>query len=166
MKRQTIINSMLLSICFLLLIIVNVSAEEFEVLKGMKSVKAVFDVRAGKPKTADMQLNLIHQMFKDARIRKTAGKPEFVLVFIGPSVKLISTQTEGFSPEEKAIVGNIAKLISQMSKDGIKMEICLFAADTLGVDRASLLPEIKHVPNGWISLIGYQAKGYSLVPAY
>jgi len=28
------------------------------------------------------------------------------------------------------------------------------------------LPEIKHVSNGWISLIGYQAKGYSLVPAY
>jgi len=35
-----------------------------------------------------------------------------------------------------------------------------------GVDTASILPEIKHVPNGWISLIAYQAKGYSIVPVY
>ncbi len=27
-------------------------------------------------------------------------------------------------------------------------------------------PGIKHVPNGWVSLIGYEAMGYSLVPAH
>jgi intracellular sulfur oxidation DsrE/DsrF family protein len=166
MKRESIISSMILSVCFLLLAVVNVSAEEYEVLKGMKSVRAVFDVRAGKPKSAATQLNLIHQMFKDNRIRKVTEKPEFVLVFIGPSVKLISTQTEGFSTEEKEILGKIANSISEMAKDGIKLEICLFAAKVFNVDPASLLPEIKHVGNGWISLIGYQAKGYSLVPAY
>ncbi len=168
MKREsiTISSSLILSICLLLLAVVNVSAEEYEVLKGMKSVRAVFDIRVGKPKSAAMQLNLIHQMFKDNRIRKVTEKPEFVLVFIGPSVKLISTQTEGFSPEEKEILGKIANTISEMAKDGIKLEICLFAANVLGVDPASILPEIKHVANGWISLIGYQAKGYSLVPAY
>jgi len=166
MKRHTIVSSMILSICFLILIVVSVSAEELEVLKGVKTVKAVFDVRAGKPKALDMQLKLIHDMFKDTRIRNIAGEPEFVLVFIGGSVKLISTQTERFTPEEKEIVKHIAKRISEMSKDGVNMEICLFAADVLGVDHASILPEIKHVPNGWISLIGYQAKGYSIVPAY
>ena len=53
-----------------------------------------------------------------------------------------------------------------MSKDGVKLEICLFAAEVFGVDPASVLPEIKRVGNGWISLIGYQSKGYALVPAY
>jgi hypothetical protein len=53
-----------------------------------------------------------------------------------------------------------------MSKAGIKMEICLAAANVLGVDPASILPEIKRVGNGRISLIGYQANGYSLVPVY
>ena len=53
-----------------------------------------------------------------------------------------------------------------MSKAGIKLEICLIAARVLGVDPASILPEIKKVPNGYISVIGYQAHGYSLVHVY
>jgi intracellular sulfur oxidation DsrE/DsrF family protein len=162
----TIILGMVLSGCLLFLNAVSVFGEEYEVLKGLDSVKTVFDVRTGNPKSAAMQLDLIHLMFKDKRLRKVTEKPEFVLVFIGPAVKLISTQTEGFSPEAKEKLGKIANTISEMAKDGIKLEICLFAANALGVDPASLLPEIKHVGNGWISLIGYQAKGYSLVPVY
>jgi hypothetical protein len=46
------------------------------------------------------------------------------------------------------------------------LEICLVAAQVFGVDPASILPGIKHVPNGWISLIGYEVKDNSLVPAY
>jgi intracellular sulfur oxidation DsrE/DsrF family protein len=53
-----------------------------------------------------------------------------------------------------------------MAKDRIKLEICDFASKVFGVDPASILPEIKHVPNGWVSVIGYQARGYSLVPVY
>jgi len=36
----------------------------------------------------------------------------------------------------------------------------------MGVDPATILPEIKQVDNGWISLIGYQVKGCAFVPAY
>jgi intracellular sulfur oxidation DsrE/DsrF family protein len=85
---------------------------------------------------------------------------------MGPSVKLISKNKEGFSAEEQKGLDEIATTISKMSKDGMKLEICLFAAKVFGVDSASVLPGIKHVPNGWVSLIGYEAKGYSLVPVY
>jgi len=40
------------------------------------------------------------------------------------------------------------------------------AAKVFNVDPVSVLPEIKRVGNGWISMIGYQAQGYSLVPVY
>jgi intracellular sulfur oxidation DsrE/DsrF family protein len=53
-----------------------------------------------------------------------------------------------------------------MSKEGIRFEICMVAVKVFGVEASSILPEIKQVHNGWISLIGYQAKGYSLVPVY
>jgi len=92
--------------------------------------------------------------------------PVFVLVFIGPSVKLISKNREGFSPEDQKSLDEIANTISAMSKDGINLEICLAAAKFFNVDPASVLPEIKRVGNGWISMIGYQAQGYSLVPVY
>ena len=155
-----------LSFCFLLVAATNVLSAEYESLKGLKSIKAVFDVRIGDPKSAALHLKLIHQTFKDKNIRTVSKKPAFVIVFIGPSVKLISKNKEGFSPEEQKILDEIATTISGMSKEGVKLEICLVAANVFGVDPASVLPEIKRVGNGWISLIGYQAKGYSLVPAY
>jgi intracellular sulfur oxidation DsrE/DsrF family protein len=53
-----------------------------------------------------------------------------------------------------------------MLKEGIKLEICTIATKVFNVDASSILPGIKQVHNGWISLIGYQSKGYALIPVY
>jgi hypothetical protein len=91
-------------------------------------------------------------------------KPAFVVIFMGPSVRLISKKKEGFSPEEQKALDEIAATISEMSKDGIKLEICLFAAKVFNVDPSSICSITSS--QCWVSLIGYEAKGYSLVPAY
>jgi intracellular sulfur oxidation DsrE/DsrF family protein len=165
-KMITIIMGLVLSVCLLPVTAHNVFAEGYEVLKGMKSVKAVFDVRGAKPKSVVGQLGLIQTMFKDTGIRDVTNNVDFVVIFIGPSVKLISADTEIFSAAEKEDLKKIANIVSEMAKAGVQFELCAFAAKSLGVDPASILPEIKHVPNGWVSLIGYQAKGYELVPVY
>ena len=141
-----------------------VSAAEDEALKDISSAKAIFDVRIGQPMSALTHLKLIHQTHRDLLADKK--DPRFIVEFIGPSVKLITTNRKGFTPEDTKALDDIAATISAMAKDGIKMEICVFAAKIYNVDPASVLPEIQKVPNGWTSLIGYQAKGYSLVPAY
>lgn len=69
-------------------------------------------------------------------------------------------------PEEQKSHQQIADIISGMSKAGIRVEVCLYAAKVFGVEPASILPEIQRVGNGWISEIGYQTRGYSLVPVY
>lgn len=140
------------------------SAQGYEALKGVRSAKAVFDVRIGNPQSAALHLKLIHQTYKDLTAAKK--KPVFRIVFIGPSVKLISNNREGFTPEDNKALDGIADAVSAMSKDGIQLEICLVAAKVFKVDPVSVLPAIRHVENGWVSLIGYQARGYSLVPAY
>lgn len=165
-KKSTMSTGLILLLGFFFLTASTGNAAEYDFLQGLKSFKAVVDVRAGKAKSLALQLGLIHNMYKDASVRNVTDKPEFVLVFIGPAVKLVSTNTEGFSAEDKLMVAKIAETISAMAQDGIKFEICLIAVDLLGVDRASILPEIKHVGNGWISLVGYQHKGYGLVPVY
>ena len=53
-----------------------------------------------------------------------------------------------------------------MSEDGIKLEICQLAAYAFGVDINAIVPGLLLVTNGWISLIQYQAQGYSLIPVY
>ncbi len=167
MERKTrILVSIVVASIFMLAAVGSASAATYESLAGMKSIKAIFDVRAGNTKSAVMQLKLIHDTYKDKSIRAVSKKPSFIVAFAGPSVKLISKDKQGISPEDQKAMDEIAQTLQAMARDGIKLEVCDFAVKVFGGDPASILPEIKHVPNGWISLIGYQAKGYSLVPAY
>ncbi len=165
MKRSANIAIMsLLTVYLLIATAGNVFSEEYSTLKGLKSVKAVFDFEMGNPQNALVHLKVIHQTFKDKNLRAITKKPDFVIIFIGPSVKLVSKNRGGFTAEDQKILDEYASTISEMSKEGIKFEICLVAVKLLGVEPSSILPEIKQVGNGWISLIGHEAKGYSLVP--
>ena len=137
-----------------------------DALKGVESVKAVLDFRTGNAKMAAVLLEEIHRTFKGEEIASVTKEPEFVFVFLGPAVKLISTSREGIPAEDHKTLDTIASKISEMAKDGIKFEICLFAARMMNVDPATVLTEIKQVRNGMVSLIAYQAKNYSLMPIY
>ncbi len=163
-NSSRVIFVLFLSVCFLLITSLPVLAQEYDALKGLKSAKAVFDIRMGDPKATALHLKLIHQTYKDLVAEKKS--PVFVLVFIGPSVKLVSTDRKSFSADDQKALDEIADTISQLSKDGIKLELCLVAAKVFGVDPSTVLKEIKTVGNGWVSEIGYQAQGYSLVPVY
>jgi len=165
-RKSRIIVSIVVASVFMLAVVGSASAATYESLAGMKSIKAIFDVRAANAKSAAMQLKLIHDTYKDKGILAVTKKPAFVVAFMGPAVKLVSRDKQGFSPEDQKAMDEIAQTVREMSRDGIKLEVCDFAVKAFGGDPASILPEIKHVPNGWISLIGYQAKGYSIVPVY
>ena len=166
MKRSVKIPimSIFLMVCLLMITAGNTFSEEYGIMKGLKSVKAVFDFELGNPQSALLHLKVIHQTFKDKNIWMGKKKPDIVVVFIGPSVKLVSKNRGAFSVEDQKILDEYASTISAMANDGVKFEICLVAVKLLGVEPSSILPEIKQVGNGWISLIGYEAKGYSLVP--
>jgi intracellular sulfur oxidation DsrE/DsrF family protein len=154
---------MLIATFFLVLSSLSLtSAEEYDAMKGINSVNAIFDMRDGNLQTAAIHLNLIHDTYKELALMKK--NPVFVAVFIGSTVKLISSDHSGFNAEEQKSLKEIAGIISKMSKAGIRVEVCLFAVKLFGIDPASILPEIERVGNGWISEIGYQARGYSLVP--
>lgn len=138
--------------------------EEYEGIANLKSARIVWDERESNPKAAALHLKVLHQTYKELAAMKK--DPSFVIVFIGPSVKLISKNREGFPPEDQKSLDEIAATVSAMSKDGIKMEICLIAAKVFHVDPASVLPEVKKVGNGWISMVVLQSQGYSLIPVY
>jgi intracellular sulfur oxidation DsrE/DsrF family protein len=85
------------------------------------------------------------------------------IVFHGPAVKLISTDRSNFKKEDLEEIDKFQMMIRQMKKDGVKFEVCLYAAKVMKVDPATILPEIDRVGNGFISVVGYQAQGYSVV---
>jgi hypothetical protein len=41
--------------------------------------------------------------------------------------------------------------------------VCRYALKVLGIDPAAILPEVDQVGNGFISVVGYHAQGYSAV---
>jgi intracellular sulfur oxidation DsrE/DsrF family protein len=161
-KRKYILY-LFISIAFILYSTANSLGIEYDALKGVESVKAVFDVRVANPKVAAVHLDLIHKTFKDQNLTIRSKRPDIVVIFMGPAVKLVSKSKKGFTPEEQKHLDAIAGIISEMARDGIKLEICLAAVHLTGGDAGSILPEIKQVGNGWISAMGYQHKGYALI---
>ena len=163
---KTTLSAIALSLFLSLIFAAPGSAEDYEALKGVNSLKAVFDFRTGNPDSALIHLQLINDTYKDKTVQGMPGKPDFVVVFMDSSVKLLSSNRDGFSTEVQKKLEEMDKVISAASEAGIRLEICKFAVDFYGVDIESISPEIHRVPNGWISSIGYQAKGYSLVPVF
>lgn len=165
--RTVMIASTLFSLIILCSIVpAPAAAGEYESLKGLDSVKILFDFRDGNLKSAPVHLKLIYLTYKDKAITKITGKPKFVVVFMDKSVKLLSTKQDGVTAEEAKVRDVMAGLIKEMSKAGIRLEICDFAVKFFGGDPANIVKGIHHVDNGWIASFGYQAHGYALIPAY
>ena len=164
--REKTVTAFFLSIGLLLTLAQAGSSEDYMALEGVQSVKTVFDFRDGVPESALLHIQLVHDTYKDKAIHGNMQKPDFVVVFMAGSVKLLSSKREAFSAGEQEALDKMDQVISAMSKDGIRLEVCKFAVNLFGVDPDSISPEISRVQNGWISAMGYQAKGCSLVPVY
>ena len=139
--------------------------QESSSLVHIESLNAVIDFRKHDPKEVISYLNYVHGTFMGAK-KIAPGSHDFVIVFSGPVVKHLSTNRSGIPGEEHELLENIENLIAAMTKDGIRMEICLFATKLSGIETETILPEIDQVENAWLSLIVYQAKDYSLLPLY
>jgi intracellular sulfur oxidation DsrE/DsrF family protein len=138
-------------------------SEEYAALDGVRRVKAVFDVSLGSPQMANVVFWAVNNVYEDESVRALPEPPKAVVVFHGPAVKLISTNHKDFKESDKKALDEFANMIRRMKKAGVKLEVCLYALNVLDVDPATILPEVDKVGNGFISVVGYQAQGYSVV---
>ena len=92
-------------------------------------------------------------------------KPSFVITFRGPATKLVQTDPSQIPAEDRANASTIAgKIRALKGAEGVSsMEQCAVAVRLAGTKQENVLPEIKVVGNGWISLMAYQAKGYGYI---
>ncbi|MFP4035323.1 MAG: DsrE family protein [Desulfovermiculus sp.] len=141
-------------------------SQDYPALQNVEDVKAVFDIRSGDPENVVDHLFLVHETFQDKAVRNADSEPEFAVVFMDKSVMLLSQNRESFSPQEREMLKKADQLMTVMAEEGVTLEVCLVALDYYGVEADSIADDINRVKNGWISSIGYQANGYSLVPVY
>jgi intracellular sulfur oxidation DsrE/DsrF family protein len=157
------LTALAFSLALLVLAAMPAAAEDYVALTGVKGLDSVFDVTVGPPEMAAITFPAILDVHRSQDVRSLPAPPRTVIVFHGKAVKLISTNRKGMGKEDAEAFDKVADLIRQFKKAGIKLEVCMYAVKVLGVDPATLMPEIDRVGNGFISVLGYQAQGYSVV---
>lgn len=137
-------------------------AQNYDALEGVKGLNTVFDYGHASPEGALVIFPAIREVYQSKSVTSLPNPPSVVIVFHDAAVKFLTTDRNG-SKEENATRDKIAEEIRQFEKDGVKMEVCMYAVKVLGVNPDTIMPEIEKVGNGWIAASGYQAKGYSLI---
>lgn len=134
-------------------------------LAGVDEGRAVFLIDFTNPKKTAFYLEIIRGTHK--RLVDQGVKPDLVLVYIGETVRYLSTEPDDlldmeFGPELESVAESVKKL----NELGVRQEVCAVACDVFGVEPEHLLPGLTPVGDGFISLIGWQTQGYHLVPIF
>lgn len=141
---------------FFLAIIVPAQAgdapNDREALSGLKSTRAVFDIRVPDRERLIFNLELIKETLEGMAAQRV--KPKMVVTFRGPGVRLLTREQAA---------DEIAPLIKELKRMGVHFEVCTVATRIFKVDKATIIPDVVLVGNSLISLIGYQNQGYALV---
>lgn len=132
-------------------------------LKAVKAYDAVFDVSLGNPAEANIVFWAVKNAYEAPEVKALSKPPRIAIVFHGPAVKLLSSDKMLFTGAEWTEVEKFQNSLRQMKKDGVILEICLYAAEVMKVDKNTIIPEIDQVENGFVSVIGYQMQGYAAV---
>jgi len=139
------------------------SPQDADALSGLNEVKVAFDMQTGNSAALLKQLEVIEETRES--LIKQGVKPSFVIAFRGPATKLVQTDPSEVQADDRANARIIAGKIRALKKsEGVaSIEQCAVAIRLAGTKQENLLPEIKVVGNGWISLMAYQAKGYGYI---
>jgi len=155
---------LLVVVAFVTLISAPVLADGYDnALHGVNGYDAVFEVTQGDPKVANLIFWAVKNAYEVSELKVLKNAPKIAVVFHGAAVKLISSDKKPFNAGEWAEVEKFQGTLRQMKKAGVTLEVCLYAAKVMGVDKGTIMPEIDQVGNGFVSVIGYQMQGYAVV---
>jgi hypothetical protein len=163
MKKNITIPA--LTISFVLCLVIVVFADEYDnrrALHNISKAKTYFDVNMGIPEKLVTRLKLIDATYDQLSI--AGAHPEFVIGFRGKASRFVTRGNDYVFEEDIAAKKEVYAWIKRFKERGIPMEQCLIAAGFQNVDPKDILPEIEVVQNGYVSMIGYQVKGYAQVP--
>ncbi len=132
--------------------------DDAQAFSGLSSANAIYDVRTSDKKKLQFIFTVIRDTLREARQQNI--KTNYVASMRGPTVKLLTRTKDGNPELQKKIVA----LVGDLNKQGVRLEACGYALNLFGLEEEDLLVGIHAVGNSLNSLIGYQTKGYALVP--
>jgi intracellular sulfur oxidation DsrE/DsrF family protein len=156
-----------LSLGLLVLLMCGIASAEkpadTQALDGVSSGKIAWDINMADAEKMLLYLKVMDETYED--LKRQGVAPDMVLTFRGPSVRLITTDRSDVPIDDELHLDGIAEqLRAMLKKPNVRVEACSVATRLTGVDADTLLPGIEHVGNTFVSQIGYQAKGYAIIP--
>ena len=130
---------------------------------GAREMKMAFDLTDGGTDPLIRKLDAIETTRK--QLIEAGITPKIVLAFRGGATYYTQLDLSKVKEADRADALKIrAKLRDLAKSPGIEsLEQCNIPVQQLKIMRSDLLPEVKLVNNGWISLVAYQEKGYGYI---
>lgn len=125
---------------------------------GLTSARAIYDVRTSDEKKLQFIFTAIRDTFDEAN--QQGVKQRYIASMRGPTVKLLIRERHG----DDGLQQKTINLINELNQRGVRLEACGYALKLFGVEPEDLYKGIHPVGNSLNSLIGYQTRGYALVP--
>lgn len=132
-------------------------------LAGVKEMKIAFDITDGSPDVLLAKLNVIDLTRK--QLVAEGVTPRIVLAFRGDASFFTQTDAEKIKPAEREGAAKVAAKIRELrGAAGVDaLEQCSVPLPARKLRNEDVMPEVKLVGNGWISLVSYQQKGYAYI---
>lgn len=159
--------AMFFSLLFSLVLGFGASAAELDdrhALEGVKTGKAVFDIASGNPQAILTVLGIVDETIDG--LKRQGVEPHIVVAFRGPAVRFLSTDSGVIPPEHATTAMELADRVEKLAARGVRVEACGISTRMMKIDHAKLIKGVHPVANTFNSLIGYQTRGYALIPVF
>lgn len=152
---------------FLLLLLLPLTApaappDNSHALAGLRHARVFFDVNTGSPQKLLLRLRLIEETADG--IAAAGVAPEVVVGFRGGATLFLTRGDAYLPPDDLDFRDRIQAEVRQLKARGYRLEQCAVAVRLLKVDPRDIIAEVPLVGNGYISMIGYQNRGFAFVP--
>lgn len=143
----------------------TIAAEKYnndKALTGVRETNVYFDVNIGEPAKLLTRLHLIDVTYNQLVAAETS--PHFVIGIRGKASNFFTKDDGYVLSEDLDAKKKIAAMIEIFRQQKFQLEQCNIAAEMQNIASTDFLPQIEVVANGYVSMIGYQSKGYAFVP--
>ena len=125
---------------------------------GLTSTRAIYDVRSNDEKKLQFIFKVIRDTYDGAT--QQGVKQTTIVSMRGPTVRFLVRGRQGDKVLQQETVG----LINELTERDIRLEACGYALNLFGLEPEDLYAGVHAVGNSLNSVIGYQTRGYALVP--
>ena len=131
-------------------------------LKNVVQPNVYFDVNLDDSQKLLLRMNLLEQTVR--QLKEGGLDMSVVIGFRGGASRFVTKGDDYVLDDESGNKKKIQEWVSRFAAEGMIIEQCSIAADLLAIAHEDFLPGVQIVANGYVSLIGYQNQGYSVVP--